>query len=86
MIYCNYCGKESKSGILYKDGFYQICSSCVSIIENHSPRKPCGDTPTQQQEWHGTNPEEGKVSKENDMPNSDTIQSKHKAEMDKNYG
>jgi hypothetical protein len=29
-IYCNYCGKESKGGILYTFGFYKICNKCLN--------------------------------------------------------
>ena len=42
MIYCNYCGKESKGGILYSNGIYQICNECKTKEENltkHNSRK-----------------------------------------------
>jgi hypothetical protein len=41
-------------------------STCEEILNQSQQKKTCGDTPTQQQECRGTNPEEGKVSKEND--------------------
>ena len=34
MIYCNYCGKESKGGILYVEGIYNICNECKTNTEN----------------------------------------------------
>ena len=33
-VYCNYCGKESMGGILFRDGMYMICDECKTKIEN----------------------------------------------------
>jgi len=33
-IFCNYCGKESKGGILFNEGFYRICSKCKQETED----------------------------------------------------
>ena len=41
MIYCNWCGKETKGGILYRDneGIYNICNECKTKVERTGVEK-----------------------------------------------